>query len=86
MRENICTSSWMTSVRAVFSRPLRLNRELSVQAFRVAAENDSEKRITEIMIMINNARELSIGNMRNICAGAIDQAAPQLRITLRLVV
>ena len=46
------------------------------KAFGVAAKNGtvSEKRIREIMM--DNARELSIGNMPNISARVIDQAAP----------
>ena len=49
------------------------------KGFRVTAENESEKMIREIMM--DNARELSMGKMR-----AFDQAAPQSRTTLRLMV
>ena len=55
--------------RAVYARPRRFKSEAveAFKAFRGAAENESGKSILEIMI--DNARELSIGEMRNICEG-----------------
>ena len=52
--------------RAVFTRPLRLKSEAveAFKAFRAAAENDSGKRIREIMT--DNTRKLSMAEMRDI--------------------
>jgi len=51
--------------RAVYRRPLRLKPAVDVfTPFRVAAENESERRIREIMM--DNARELSMGKMHDI--------------------
>ena len=49
----------------VYTRPLRLKPAVDVfKPFRVAAETEFEKRIREIMM--ENARELSMGRMRNV--------------------
>ena len=51
--------------RTVYRRPLRLKLAVNVfTPFRVAAENESERRIQEIMM--DNARELSMGKMHDI--------------------
>jgi len=52
--------------RAVYRRPLRLKLAVDVfTLFQVAAENETERRIQEIMM--GNTRELSMGKMRDIC-------------------
>src|SRR5258706_8423712 len=52
--------------RAVYRRPLGLKLAVDVcTPFRVAAENETERRIREIMM--DNVRELSIAKMRDIC-------------------
>ncbi len=51
---------------AVNTWPLRIKSAVEVfKAFRVTPENESEKRIREIMM--DNVRELSIGKMHDIC-------------------
>jgi len=52
---------------AVYTRPLFLKSEAPevFKAFRAATENESGKRLCEVMT--NNACELSMGEMRNIC-------------------
>ncbi len=51
---------------AIYTRPLRLKSAVKMfKVFRVAAENESEKRIREIMM--DNVHELSMGRMRNNC-------------------
>ena len=53
--------------RAVYARPLRLKSAAveAFKAFRVAVEDESWKRIWEIMT--DNAYELSTGEMRAVC-------------------
>ena len=52
---------------ALYGRPWRFKSEAveAVKAFRAAAENESGKRIQEIMT--DNTRELSIGEVSDIC-------------------
>ena len=53
--------------RAVYVKPLTLKSEAvdAFRAFRAVAENESGKKIREVMT--DNARELSMGEMRDIC-------------------
>jgi len=52
--------------REVYTRLLHLKSAVDVfKSFSVAAENESEKRIREIMMV--NARELSMGKTRDVC-------------------
>jgi hypothetical protein len=52
--------------RAVYTKPLRLKSEAvdTCKMFMVAAENESKNTLPDVMT--DNARELSIGEMRNI--------------------
>ena len=46
----MCAPSWMTTLAGCIHRLLRLKSAVEVfKAFRVAAKNESEKRIREIM-------------------------------------
>jgi len=51
----------------VYTRPLRLkpNAPEGFKIFKVAAENESQRRMREVMT--DNARELSMGGMRQTC-------------------
>ena len=53
--------------RAVYTRPPRLKSEAAdaFKSFRVAAENNSGSKLHAVMI--DNARELSMGEVRDIC-------------------
>jgi len=53
--------------RAVYVKPLKLKSEAveAFKAFKAVAENESGKKMREVMT--DNARELSMGEMRNIC-------------------
>ena len=53
--------------RVVYMRRLRLTSEASeaFQIFKAAAENESQKKIREVMT--DNARELCMGEMKDIC-------------------
>jgi len=52
---------------AIYTQPLflKLDAPEAFKAFRAAAENESRKQLREVMM--NNARELSMGEMRDIC-------------------
>jgi len=50
--------------RAVYMRPLRLKWD-APEAFKASVENESEERMREIMT--DNAHDLSMGRMRQIC-------------------
>jgi len=53
--------------RAVYTRPLRLNSKAAnaIKLFRVAAKNESGTGLRAVMT--DNARELSMGEVRDIC-------------------
>jgi transposase InsO family protein len=53
--------------RAVYTRPLRLKSEAAevFKIFKAAAENESQKTMREVMT--DNARELSMGEVKEIC-------------------